>query len=221
MFFSGLGIGTTPSALIYHGINTTVVEIDPMIHRLALDHFKLPRNHTAYIEDATTFVKNGVVEMAQEIQSMPADSKGTAKVRPGRYDYIVHDVFTGGAEPVELFTEAFLRGLSFLLRPDGVIAIVRCSQYSYCKAGRISLMLCRTMLRISIYHLHRTSSRLSSVCFPIAGSSVKPTLQRLLHPTRRLISQTWFSFVARRRSRSLSASHLRQIALEVRPGVCC
>ena len=40
------------------------------------------------------------------------------------YDYIIHDVFTGGAEPVELFTEEFLAGLSQLLHPEGVIAIV-------------------------------------------------------------------------------------------------
>lgn len=39
------------------------------------------------------------------------------------YDYIIHDVFTGGAEPVELFTEEFLRGLSDSLSIDGVIAI--------------------------------------------------------------------------------------------------
>lgn len=40
------------------------------------------------------------------------------------YDYIIHDVFTGGAEPVPLFTEGFLAGLRDLLKPDGVVAIV-------------------------------------------------------------------------------------------------
>ena len=39
------------------------------------------------------------------------------------YDYIIHDVFTGGAEPVELFTEEFLRGLGNSLSVNGVIAI--------------------------------------------------------------------------------------------------
>lgn len=42
-----------------------------------------------------------------------------------KYDYIVHDVFTGGAEPLELFTLEFLRDLKSLLKEDGVIAIVR------------------------------------------------------------------------------------------------
>lgn len=35
----------------------------------------------------------------------------------------MHDVFTGGAEPTALFTLEFLRGLSRLLKDDGVVAI--------------------------------------------------------------------------------------------------
>ena len=40
-----------------------------------------------------------------------------------QYDYIVHDVFTGGAEPAALFTAEFMSSLKKLLKPDGVIAI--------------------------------------------------------------------------------------------------
>ncbi|KAI4155646.1 MAG: hypothetical protein LQ340_000865 [Diploschistes diacapsis] len=121
----GLGIGTTPGALIAHGINTTVVEIDPVVHKMALDFFNLSKNHTAYIEDATVFVKNQIVEMATEVQARNAAAKDSSKedMVLGKYDYIVHDVFTGGAEPVDLFTETFIRSLSYLLKPDGVIAI--------------------------------------------------------------------------------------------------
>ncbi|RAL63086.1 hypothetical protein DID88_004170 [Monilinia fructigena] len=60
----GLGIGTTPAALISHGIHTTL-----------------------------------------------------------KFNYIVHDVFTGGAEPVDLFTYEFLKDLHDILEPGGVIAI--------------------------------------------------------------------------------------------------
>ena len=42
---------------------------------------------------------------------------------PKSYDYIVHDVFTGGAEPTALFTLEFLQGLEKLLNDDGVVAI--------------------------------------------------------------------------------------------------
>lgn len=104
---SGLGVGTTPAALIKHGIDTTIVEIDPVVHKLATQYFNLPSNHVAAIEDATKFVKR-----AQQ-------SSSTHK-----YDYIIHDVFTGGAEPAELFTLEFLNNLSSLLKDDGVIAIV-------------------------------------------------------------------------------------------------
>lgn len=100
---SGLGVGTTPSALIHHGIETTIVELDPVVHKFATEYFHLPSNHIAAIEDATAFVK---------------------RTPPAQYDYIVHDVFTGGVEPLELFTLEFLESLSSLLKDDGVIAIV-------------------------------------------------------------------------------------------------
>lgn len=47
-----------------------------------------------------------------------------------KFNYIVHDVFTGGAEPVELFTYEFLKDLYDILEPGGVIAIVMLSFYS-------------------------------------------------------------------------------------------
>ncbi|KAI9812772.1 MAG: hypothetical protein M1827_004528 [Pycnora praestabilis] len=103
----GLGIGTTPAALIAHGINTTSVEIDPVVHQFASQYFSLPDNHTAVIEDAVTFVQRAQIAEEERLT----------------YDYIVHDVFTGGAEPEELFTVEFLGGLSELLKAGGVIAI--------------------------------------------------------------------------------------------------
>ncbi|KAL8689782.1 MAG: hypothetical protein Q9218_004624 [Villophora microphyllina] len=102
----GLGIGTTPSALIAHGISTTIVEIDPVVHSFATKHFNLPSNHTAIIQDATIWVDH------------------TLNIRNHKtYDYIIHDVFTGGAEPIDLFTTEFLQGLKGLLKAEGVIAI--------------------------------------------------------------------------------------------------
>jgi spermidine synthase len=103
---SGLGIGTTPAALVSHGIDTTVVEIDPVVHDFASKYFHLPANHTAVIEDAVSYT-----------ESLVQDPKA-------RFDYIVHDVFTGGAEPIPLFTLEFLQGLNSLLNDGGVIAIV-------------------------------------------------------------------------------------------------
>jgi spermidine synthase len=104
---SGLGIGTLPGALIAHGISTTIVEIDRWVHLFALKYFSLPTPHTAIIQDA-------VIYASSLVNSEPVP----------QYDYIVHDVFTGGAEPVELFTLEFLTDLHTLLKPGGVIALV-------------------------------------------------------------------------------------------------
>ena len=101
----GLGIGTAPTALIAHGINTTIVEIDPVVHEFATKYFALHSNHIAVLQDAVPWVD------------------AVAQDSPGSYDFIIHDVFTGGAEPAALFTAEFLSGLSSLLQDDGVIAI--------------------------------------------------------------------------------------------------
>jgi hypothetical protein len=101
----GLGIGTAPNALIAHGLNTTIVELDPVVHEYATKYFNLSPNHTPVIRDAVSFVAE---------QSVAA---------PKSYNYIIHDVFTGGAEPVYLFTTEFMEGLSALLKDDGVVAI--------------------------------------------------------------------------------------------------
>jgi hypothetical protein len=103
----GLGVGTAPSAMIAHGIPTTIIELDPVVHEFALKYFDLPSNHTVVIGDALQVVQQMITNMNS------------------RYDIIIHDVFTGGAEPVELFTLEFLSNLAALLSPDGVIAIVR------------------------------------------------------------------------------------------------
>lgn len=108
-----MGVGITPAALVAHGIDTTVVEIDPVVHEFASKYFSLPSNHTAVIEDAVGYT--------DRLASNP-DEK--------RFDYIVHDVFTGGAEPIALFTLEFLQNLDALLKPNGVIAIVR----NHCRA---------------------------------------------------------------------------------------
>lgn len=76
------------------------------MHEFADKYFGLQENNIPVLQDAVKYTKH------------LADNAMT-------YDYIVHDVFTGGAEPVDLFTLEFLQGLSSLLKPDGVVAIVR------------------------------------------------------------------------------------------------
>lgn len=101
----GLGIGTAPNALITHGLNVTIVELDPVVHKYATEYFGLSPNHTAVISDAVRYVAD------------------TSVSNPKSFDYIIHDVFTGGAEPVYLFTTEFMQGLYNLLKDDGAVAI--------------------------------------------------------------------------------------------------
>ncbi|QSZ35341.1 hypothetical protein DSL72_008211 [Monilinia vaccinii-corymbosi] len=100
----GLGVGTTPAALIFHGIHTTLVEIDPVVVEFARKYFSLPEPQETIIDDAVSVVS-------------------TFAAQGKKFNYIVHDVFTGGAEPVELFTYEFLKDLHDILEPGGVIAI--------------------------------------------------------------------------------------------------
>ena len=80
-----------------------------MVHDFATMYFELPWNHSTVIGDAIEIVRS--MQKTKEMRNM--------------YDYIIHDVFTGGAEPIDLFTREFVMGLSDLLTPDGIIAIVR------------------------------------------------------------------------------------------------
>jgi len=98
--------------LVAHGIDTTVVEIDPAVHEFASKYFQLPKNHTAVIEDAVSYTDRLVGATVD-----------------GQFDYIIHDVFTGGAEPIALFTLEFLQNLHALLKPGGVVAIVSCHDH--------------------------------------------------------------------------------------------
>lgn len=102
----GMGIGTAPAALVAHGIDTTVVEIDPVVVEFAEKYFHVPENYTSVVQDAVTYTA-----------ALAKDPAGQ------RFDYILHDVFTGGAEPIPLFTLEFLQGLNTLLKPNGVVAI--------------------------------------------------------------------------------------------------
>ena len=101
---SGLGIGTSAAAMASHGLNTTSVEIDPAVTHFARKHFNLPDVVNIVHDDAVLFVSR-----ASNHQ---------------RYKYIIHDVFTGGVEPISLFTQEFLLSLRECLGADGSIAIV-------------------------------------------------------------------------------------------------
>lgn len=130
-----------------HGINATVIEVDPVVYKFATKYFGFPSPNHVIIQDAITFVEK---------------SKVTDQDRR-TYDYIIHDVFTGGAEPVELFTQEFLQGLSDMLSADGVIAIV--SAFNKCYLNGEDADAVRIMPGIFSVHQPATLSGPSSPFF--------------------------------------------------------
>ncbi|KAI9726937.1 MAG: hypothetical protein M1828_000285 [Chrysothrix sp. TS-e1954] len=100
----GLGIGTSPVALARHDINTTAVEIDPVVTELARKHFDLPQDLHVVHQDAFDFLR-------------------AAGKSHKRYDFVIHDVFTGGAEPLGLFTVEFFEMLYAVTSQYGRVAI--------------------------------------------------------------------------------------------------
>ncbi|KAJ1722652.1 hypothetical protein LPJ53_002956 [Coemansia erecta] len=99
----GLGIGVSARSLHEQHVRVDVVEIDPAVHRAAVDFFGLPPALNAvHLRDARGF-----------IDEAPA----------GTYDYVVHDVFTGGSVPAPLFSREAVAQLRRIMRPAGVLAM--------------------------------------------------------------------------------------------------
>jgi spermidine synthase len=83
------------------------VEIDPAVYKYAREFFSLPEPQAVYLEDARQWV--------HEHSPLPADEK---------YDYIVHDCFSGGGVPEHIFTIEFWEELKGVVKSDGIIAVV-------------------------------------------------------------------------------------------------
>jgi hypothetical protein len=98
----GLGIGTVVQGLEAHGINCTIVEIDPMVYSYAVKYFGLTDTGPVILQDARQYLR---------------DSNET-------FEYIVHDIFTGGAMPLQLLTAEAWHDVRRHLKPEGVVAIV-------------------------------------------------------------------------------------------------
>lgn len=84
--------------MIQHNVSTTIVEYDSAVYQAARDHFFLPEPAEVFLEDANAFVQ-------READSEPQ----------GKYDLVIHDVFTGGSVPGELFSIVSTAGLGYLL----------------------------------------------------------------------------------------------------------
>lgn len=97
----GLGGGHVARDLKAKGLTTDTIEIDPAVAEASLNYFHFKPTGDFIVGDAR-----------YEIQ----------KLRK-RYDFIIHDCFTGGSEPTHLLTLEMLSSLRGLLTEQGVLAL--------------------------------------------------------------------------------------------------
>lgn len=100
----GLGIGVVAQALHDIGCDVHAVEIDAAVARFAWRYFGV-RGPRVDVLDATKYL-----DRAQ-------------RDKTARFDYVVHDVFTGGAVPLPMFSIATLRAVRKVMLDDGVLAL--------------------------------------------------------------------------------------------------
>ncbi|PRP87098.1 hypothetical protein PROFUN_04834 [Planoprotostelium fungivorum] len=101
--FIGLGVGIAPKAFRRHGIHTTIVEIDPIIHHMASSHFGF-RGDRVVLGDASVYVREAVTKRE-------------------RYHYVIHDVFSGGTMPGNLLTLETFEQIAKILADPGVFVL--------------------------------------------------------------------------------------------------
>jgi spermidine synthase len=114
---SGLGVGISAASMIQHGCEVDIVEIDPEVYRMAREHFFLPEPARALIQDGRKYIN---------------------EAESGLYDYVFHDVFTGGSVPPGLFSVAALEQIKRIMKPGGVLALV-CDFLFFISLGIVAL----------------------------------------------------------------------------------
>jgi len=97
----GLGAGYLPMALAAHGVLTDAIEIDPAVAHAARTYFPWKPPRRLIVGDAR-------YELAR---------------LPDRYDFIIHDCFTGGSIPAHVLSAEMLRDVREHLTPGGVLAL--------------------------------------------------------------------------------------------------
>ncbi|HTO49628.1 MAG TPA: fused MFS/spermidine synthase [Burkholderiales bacterium] len=97
----GLGVGYVATELDRQGLRTDAIEIDPAVAAAAIDFF-------GYRPAGRLILGDGRYEI-----------RGLRQ----RYRLIIHDCFTGGAEPIHLLTRETFATLRSLLADGGVLAV--------------------------------------------------------------------------------------------------
>ncbi|KAG9017215.1 hypothetical protein FRB90_001325 [Tulasnella sp. 427] len=128
----GLGAGIMARGFNLLNISTTIVEIDPAVHEFAYRFFNLTGHPpiATVSNDSSPFTIPPQVDQSHHMDARRYVQE-RAKVLNGmrpikeelRYDYVVHDVFTGGSVPAHLFTTEMWADVKSVMRLDGILAV--------------------------------------------------------------------------------------------------
>ncbi|GJJ08614.1 hypothetical protein Clacol_002833 [Clathrus columnatus] len=135
--FIGLGAGIAAEAFLAHKIHTTIIEIDPAVYNYARWYFGLPEPNAVFLEDAQRW-----------IESQPALSEDE------KYDYIIHDCFSGGGVPGHIYTIEFWNELKRAMKKGGVIVVNFAGKLGSDSAKAIYLTLEASYRYCRGYHDH-------------------------------------------------------------------
>ena len=128
MSYSGLGAGISATSFARQNIDVTVIEIDSAVYNASRQYFGLPD-----LDSDRVFLEDARVVVAEKRRSVQQYGHSNAE----KYDYVVHDCFSGGGVPAHLFTLQFWEDLKAIMNPEGVIAVVSLSTH-YEKSTLIS-----------------------------------------------------------------------------------
>ncbi|KAF8272063.1 hypothetical protein EI94DRAFT_1718915 [Lactarius quietus] len=113
--FIGLGAGIAVSSFARQKIDTTLIEIDPAVYNASRQYFGLPDlgSERVFIRDARAVIAE------KRLTALQHNAPDVAT----KYDYVVHDCFSGGGVPAHLFTVEFWEDLKVIMNPEGVVAV--------------------------------------------------------------------------------------------------
>ncbi|KAI8582791.1 hypothetical protein K450DRAFT_226918 [Umbelopsis ramanniana AG] len=99
----GLGCGIATNALLSQGIDVDVVELDPAVYHMASNYFDLMQPSSVYLESGRTLLE---------------------RCNRSSYDFILHDIFTGGSVAPGMFSREVLELVKHCLKDNGILAMI-------------------------------------------------------------------------------------------------
>ncbi|OAX44008.1 hypothetical protein K503DRAFT_578418 [Rhizopogon vinicolor AM-OR11-026] len=138
----GLGAGISANAFARHGMETTILEIDPAVYDAARQYFGLldPGSNNVFLQDARGWVR-------RRRAMVEAEDASTVK-----YETVVHDCFSGGGVPEHLFSIEFWNDLKTILSPEGVVAVNFAGKLASDSSRAILVTLLQAFGQCRVFH---------------------------------------------------------------------